>query len=102
MIREIRAALKEDKRRQAVTAGEDVERLLSRDPYPARYGRRCGAGIERRCTTPRCPLKSQSRGSWCITWNSTVLYPPPPPGDNIFTSVPPAQIDNYVPTEEEV
>ena len=83
------------------TTGEDVERLLSGIfPSPAKHGGGCGGVTERRWFTPCRPLKShlsRSRRSVC---NSTPPYPPP--GENIPTYVPPYQIDDYVPTEEEV
>ena len=104
MRRTIREALKLERRRQVDTVGEDMERLLTRDPPSAEnQGGVYGDGTEHQWTMPHRPLDSHSSESRKSVWNSTAPYPfppPPPQGGNIPTFLLPSHIDDSIPMED--
>ena len=83
------------------TVGEDMERLLTRDPpLPHELWRRMRgwyrAAVDHALPFARVTLER-------ITAERVELYcAAPPPGENIPMSVTPAHVDNSVPSEEKV
>ena len=98
--RAIRAALKEDRKRWAETAGEDVERLLTGAAPPLRRmeedeGLLQSGGGPRPAACTRHTQADNGRSHRTLPHRT-------PSGDNIPTSVMPDNINGSVPTEEEV
>ena len=100
----IQAALKEYRRRQALMAGEDMEIILSGNPpLPLEAWMRVrGLYI---VAVDHTLMPAQITLDWIMA-ECVKLYrsipPPPDLGENIPTSVTPSQIDDSVPTVEEV
>ena len=99
--RAVRSSLKEDRRRRVEDAEKDVEALLGEDPPNAKEAWRRMKGWYRAAAN-RGPPPAQDTLER-ITAERVELYSQvPSPGDNIPVTVNPAEIDDLVPTEDEI
>ena len=101
LSREIAASLKGDRKRRVETAGEEVETLLGADPPNPTEAWRClkgwcKAAVNRVPPPARATIKR-------ITAERVDLYSyVPSPRDNIPVTIKPVEVDDSVPTEDEI
>ena len=101
LVRAIWESLKGDRKQRVEAAGTDVEALLGGDPPNAKEVWRRTKGWYRAAVNraPSPALATLER----ITAERVELYRNvPPPGDNIPVTVTPSDIDELVPTEDEI
>ena len=99
--RAVRASLKGDRRRRVENTGKDVEALLGEDPPNAKEAWRRMKGWYRAAAN-RGPPPARAMLER-ITAEQVELYSQVPSlGDNILVTVKPDEIDNSVPTEDEI
>ena len=99
--RAIQASMKGDRKRQVEEAGSAVENMLQEDPPNARGAWRQMKGWYR-AAAKRGPPPARATLER-ITAEQTELYRRvPPPGENIPVNVDPTNIDDLVPTEDEI
>ena len=99
--RAIQASLKEARRRRVEEAGKAVEALLGEDPPNAKEAWRRMKGWYQ-AAAKRGPPPARATLER-ITAERTDLYSHiPSPGENIPVTVEPAEIDDLVPTEDEI
>ena len=99
--RAFRASLKGDRRRRVEDAGKDVEALLREDPPNAKESWRRMKGWYRAAEKRGPPPARDTLER--ITAERVELYSQvPSPGDNIPVTVKPSEIEDSVPTEEEI
>ena len=99
--RAIRASLKGDRKRRVEDAGKDVEALLGGDPPNAKEAWRRMKGWYKAAAN-RAPPPARATLER-ITAERVELYSHVPPlGDNIPVTVTPSEIDDSVPTEDEI
>ena len=98
---DIRASLKEYRRRWETTAGEEVERLLNGDPpLPCKAWRRMWRWYIR--AVDHAPPPAQITLERITAERKEIYCAVPPLGGTIPTSVSLSSIDDSVPTEYEV
>ena len=99
--RAIRAGLEGDRKRRVEIAGEEVETLLGEDPPNAKEAWRRLKGWYK-ATVNRAPPPARATLER-ITEERVGLYSyVPSPGENILVTVTPVEVDDLVPTEDEL
>ena len=99
--RAVRASLKGDRRQRVEESGKDVEALLGEDPPNAKEAWRRMKGWYHTAANRGLPPARATLER--ITAERVELYSQvPSPGDNIPVTVKPSEIDNSVPTEDEI
>ena len=101
LSREIAASLKRDRKRRVEIAGEELETLLGADPLNLKEAWRLLKGWHKAAVN-RAPPPARTTLEW-ITAERVDLYSyVPSPGENIPATIKPAEVDDSVPTEDEI
>ena len=99
--RAIRTSLQGDRKRRVETAGQEVETLLGEDPpNPKEVWIRLKGWYK--AAVNRAPPPARSTLKRIMTERVDLYSYVPSPGENILVTVAPAEVDDSVPTEDEI
>ena len=99
--RAVRASLKGDRKRRVEDAGKDVEALLGEDPPNVKEAWRWMKGWYRAAAN-RGPPPARDTLERIMAERVELYSQLTSPGDNILVTVKPAEINDLVPTEDEI